>query len=68
MKCISLYNAADNTLNAASERAAVYYVKCIVSTLRQFWKLGAVVRVPGARTRRVRAIKPWCGVVAISQP
>ena len=40
----------------------------IVSTVRQFWKLGAVVRVPGARTRRVRAIKPWCGVVAISQP
>ena len=41
---------------------------CIVSMVRQFWKLGAVVRVPGARTRRVRAIKPWCGVVAISQP
>ncbi len=27
----------------------------IVSTVRQFWKLGAAVREPGARTRRVRA-------------
>ncbi len=24
----------------------------IVSTVRQFWKLGAAVREPGARTRR----------------
>ena len=30
----------------------------IVSTVRQFWKLGAAVREPGARTRRVRAPRP----------
>ncbi len=40
----------------------------IVSTVRQFWKLGAAVREPGARTRRVRAPRPWCGSVVISQP
>jgi len=40
----------------------------IVSTVRQFWKLGTAVREPGARTRRVRAPRPWCGSVVISQP
>ena len=36
---------------------------CIVSTVRQFWKLGAAVREPGARSRRVRAPRPWSSLV-----
>ncbi len=36
---------------------------CIVSTVRQFWKLGTAVREPGARSRRVRAPRPWSSLV-----
>ena len=37
----------------------------IVAPVRQFSILGAAVRAPGARTRRVRAPRAWCGVYTL---
>ncbi len=62
MTCIGLNDKGSLYLTASSWHIF------IVSTVRQFWKLGAAVREPGARTRRVRAPRPWCGSVVISQP
>ncbi len=54
------------TMTSTSKSANEFSALDIVSTVRQLLKLGAAVRVPGARTQRVRAPRPWCGTSVIS--
>ncbi len=50
MTCIGLNDKGSLYLTASSWHIF------IVSTVRHFWKLGAAVREPGARTRRVQGL------------
>ena len=68
MNVVNLLNGALMQTVINQPMSLCLFLQGIVSTVRQFWKLGAAVRELGARTRRVRAPRPWCGIVVISQP